>query len=169
MTLLGLAFVGVVVVLQVGCEQNPPQCDECGVAGSGGGVAGSGGAGGGPTELPSCLRELTADCPRAGICGRDVFVTQTTAESCAPGGVNGRYVVEVRKADGSLCYTTEQYVPSLSFCESSQVSWKDPSGRVVASGGFGWGATVTCKESGEMVACAQFDIVCPRLFDACTQ
>ena len=57
--------------------------------------------------------------------------------------------VTVRKPDGSVCYTLEWTCACQFQCEGA-VTWKDPAGRVVATGTTSVAAqSMTCAGSGE--------------------
>ncbi len=118
----------------------------------------------------SCLRTLTRECPSDGICGRDVFTSYPTNVSCDTGQANphdGMVTEEVRTSDGALCYTIEFRVSFQNFCESAATTWKDPSGRVVATGWMNRSAQVTCADSGDSASCDSFDNACLNSLAAC--
>jgi hypothetical protein len=133
-----------------------------------------GGAGGvdGGTALapPSCLRALFAACPTDGACrsaptdaggqptlycyANGAQAEYTHREACTG---DGRDVLQVRKPDGSLCYTFEvSGVLLAQACESATYTWTDASGQVIATGGSGLTQTsVTCAGSSEGVSCVR--------------
>jgi hypothetical protein len=127
-------------------------------------VAGDAGA---MAVVPSCLRDLLAACPAGGDCRSGVTdgglqtllcyaggvqADQALTGSCSGGAVNALLVIDVRKPDGSPCYT---YEDSMGFlCIGQAITWRDPSGAVVATQISGAeSSTVTCAASGETFSC----------------
>ena len=129
------------------------------------------------TPVPDCVRNLLAACPLEGACqgwvndagapgapvqklcyasGVRVTVTEVPSTSSCPG--TPKQTVEVRKADGTLCYSRTHEI--ISFCEGEQYLWRDAAGNVVAigdigsPGGLGPKAySITCTASSESVSC----------------
>jgi hypothetical protein len=115
---------------------------------------------------------LFADCPTEGACHSNTIIAGhpdyfcyangTHAEYRRTGGCDGsgRVVLQVFKPDGSLCYTNE-VVQGL-ICEGETFSWKDPSGRMIATGSRYWAGTMLqCTTGGETATCtdiAQCDL-----------
>lgn len=154
-----------------------------GGAGTGGteqGGAGQGGASagmnGGNTKLPGCLQELFDSCP-AGACTYQNDDQGKADHYCYGNGVTGSYTFnhicmkegdahfEVRKADGSLCYTVDTAgVSNLQACEHGSLTWKDASGQVVATGSFSSGVgthrSISCQTTTETYSCGPTD--CPE-------
>jgi hypothetical protein len=88
-----------------------------------------------------------------------VQADQTFTGSCAG---DARLVVQVRKPDGSPCYTYEASMGYL--CESQSITWRDASGAVVATESTFTGSdTVTCAGDGGTVECSNttVDSPCP--------
>jgi hypothetical protein len=57
---------------------------------------------------------------------------------------------EVRKPDGTLCYTRESRCFCGSACESSTTTWRNADGNIVAHGTWNWTeAVVTCEGTSE--------------------
>jgi hypothetical protein len=58
---------------------------------------------------------------------------------------------EVRKPDGSLCYTRESRCNCGQACEIATQTWRDADGKIVARGNVNSAeAVVTCEGTGEM-------------------
>ena len=131
-----------------------------------GGDAGTDSGGGPPVPPPRCLIDLIATCPLAGACqysgmvGGDQRLCLAGGESVtvvsvnATGGLGGGTNTEVRRSDGTLCYSIEMRCGT--FCESNSYTWKDAAGAVVARGLYGGlradnteSTTVTCEVTGE--------------------
>jgi hypothetical protein len=125
-----------------------------GAAGGGnaGGVGGhvdagtdaSGGASGagGMIPLPGCLQQLQASCPIAPSCsapsvdaGGFVRVCSSGSAQCAV-DAGPPLQQQVRKADGSLCYTLKTEITLFAACEYAAYTWTDADGNVVARGGL---------------------------------
>ncbi len=95
-----------------------------------------------PVPPPRCLLDLIATCPLAGACqysgsddgdqrfclasGETVAVARTGLSS------PNVLVTEVRRSDGTLCYSIEKSCGT--FCESYNYAWKDAAGALVARG-----------------------------------
>jgi hypothetical protein len=71
----------------------------------------------------------------------------------------GFVVLEVRKADGSLCYTNEVHQGYM--CESESFTWKDATGSVVATASFDLATSlhINCA-TGETGICTPADVQC---------
>ncbi|HET6283621.1 MAG TPA: hypothetical protein VFH73_21885 [Polyangia bacterium] len=131
----------------------------------------SGSGADGRIQVPSCLRTLFAACLTDGVCHsnttdgggpptRYCFANGVQADYMRIGACegNGRVVLEVRKPDGALCYTNEVAVGVI--CESQTFTWKDPSGRVIATGSSDMNATMLhCASGGESVNCPACNFV----------
>lgn len=63
----------------------------------------------------------------------------------------GYVVLEVYKADGSLCYTNE--VKQSVICEGERFTWKDAAGTVVATGDVWMGGNTMKCADGESGTC----------------
>jgi hypothetical protein len=147
----------VVAVAAAGCTSMP-------VVGPGVAVAGDAGV---MPIVPTCLQGLLAACPTGGVCrsgatdggaatllcyGGGVQAVQTLTGSCSGGAVNALLVIDVRKPDGSPCYT---YEDSMGFlCIGQAITWRDPSGAVVATQTSGAeSSVVTCASDGTSFSC----------------
>jgi hypothetical protein len=129
------------------------------------GVAIAGDAGATPI-VPTCLQDLLAACPTGGECRSGVTdggatllcyaggvqAVETLTGSCSGGGVNALLEIQVRKPDGSPCFT---YESSMGFlCIGQAITWSDPSGTVVATQISGAdSSTLTCAASGVTFMC----------------
>jgi hypothetical protein len=142
-----------------------------------GGASGSGGAAGtdGIPATPGCLAPFAAACPIAGACtwggggvvagddyrycfasGTQLTRHLTAACGSDPPVASEMNTVTVRKPDGSICYSLEWTCACQFECEG-MVIWKDPAGKVVATGTTSVaGKSITCTASGETasVPCA---------------
>lgn len=121
-------------------------------------------------SVPGCLRASFAACPTDGVCySKNPEISQTN-EYCFASGAkatftlsggcsgDGHIVLEVRKPDGSPCYTSE--VSQGYFCESETFIWKDPTGRVIATGGYAADKKMfQCATGGERFTCTD-DVQC---------
>ncbi len=141
------------------------QSEMAGTTGTGamGGTAGTGSGGAPPVPPPRCLLDLIATCPLAGACqyavnGYDQQFCfaggETVSVDSIPGGTAPLWVTEVRRSDGTLCYSIERRCGTL--CESYAYTWKDAAGTVLAHGmtyeALGpdpRSATTTCAATGE--------------------
>jgi hypothetical protein len=103
--------------------------------------------------LPTCLRELTTGCAPDGMCGTDVLVSEMTTGECSSYTSRSTRVIEVRKPDGTLCYTRTEEMSGQQLCEAITVTWADPSGKVVATGDVGHLPIATCADTGETSGC----------------
>jgi hypothetical protein len=167
-----LLVTALAVGLAGGCRSEAPGAADGGVDASSG-VAGSGGAGGtggvggagGMSSVPSCLRDLIAACPADGACRSNATDGGPATLYCYAGGVQGHVtmtgscvgdfhlVLQVRRPDGSPCYTYEDARGYM--CESDSITWIDPSGTIVATASDTvTGTTVRCAASGETLNCA---------------
>jgi len=96
------------------------------------------------------------------------MVTWSTSGDCSITSSNRIDTAEVRRADGTLCYTLEATYYSSGNCERGALVWKDPSGAVVARGsGFPDGFSIGCAGTFETTcffatdpACVPFDQLC---------
>jgi hypothetical protein len=111
------------------------------------------------TQLP-CIATLLSQCPLAGSCrkqlldggsdfracyGCGVTVSATLTGCATPTGEPpSRY--EVRRDDGSLCFSQEVYVPNTSACERARFVVRNAAGETVAEGMNG--NTLTCAGGG---------------------
>lgn len=115
-------------------------------------------------QAPNCLQALFAACPTDSGCYSHApagieptlicWANHVRAYRLRTGGCNGdgRIVLEVHKPDGSLCYTTE--VTQGPVCESERFTWRDASGRVIATGMTEIGREMfTCEGSNEPLNC----------------
>ena len=95
-------------------------------------------------------------------------MTWTTSGVCSTTSSPRIDTAEVRRADGTLCYTLEATYFSSGNCERGALVWKDPSGAVVASGsGFPDGFSIGCAGTFQTTcffatdpACFPFDHLC---------
>jgi hypothetical protein len=126
-----------------------------GTGGVGGTQGGTAGIGGGPPL--SCLVDLLATCPLAGRC--QIASKNNSSKYCFDSGETvsivyppshcsgtGATVTEVRRADGTLCYSIED----VCLQESDDWVWKDGAGQVVARGHTDrYGSNGICETTGE--------------------
>jgi hypothetical protein len=165
-----------------------------GTTGSGGwaGTGGSAGTGESPVRPPpTCLRDLIATCALGAPCqysngdagrrvcyagGETLSVVSVTAADCNLGGQGeNRNITEIRKADGTLCYSAEASCFCGQACEIQTFIWRNGAGQVVARGGSDsrGNTTITCEGTGETCT-GPFDwstgqYSCqPHLSDQCT-
>jgi hypothetical protein len=160
---------------------------QAGTGGTGGTTAGSGNAGTGGTghqggtggfggkPPPSCLTDLLATCPLAGSC--QVRYTGTSQKSCFAGGETVSVVsdyscqgtstqsgtTEVRRADGTLCYSIEWSCLCGRDCTRATI-WKNGAGEVVARGLVdrntshpAWTVSVACEATAETCSISSVD------------
>jgi hypothetical protein len=131
------------------------------------GAGGQAGGGGNPPWIPpppSCLRDLVADCGNTGWCYyQDIDDGQLY---CFGGGAKATVMtighcnldpqaepvvtLEMRRGDGSLCYSSEQRCTCADDCATTSRIWRDATERIVARGQVSpTSASVTCEGSGE--------------------
>lgn len=149
-----------------------------GTAGGGGtGTAGGGGmgtaGGGGSSLFPSCLRQLLAACPQEGACtvpqvteaglvsytcyasGVRVVATLSSFECTSDGGQKTS-TTEVRKPDGSVCYSMEERYDAAMACEGGTRTWRDDLGKEVAVESYGFQRwSISCSLTAETTGCPQ--------------
>jgi hypothetical protein len=130
--------------------------------------------------VPSCVSALQAACPTEGKCqgppatagsvlevpfdalcyesGVRASFTSSVSESCPglPDAGPYRTVVEVRKANGSLCYSFEMNMGT--FCEYTTFAWYDAAGALVAGGDVSWDGSakvshIQCAGAGDRTTC----------------
>ncbi len=130
-----------------------------GTGGAPGGTAGTGFGGAPPVPPPRCLLDLIATCPLAGACqynavnGLDQKFCFASGETVSVVGTSGAgqlavSVTEVRRSDGTLCYSIETVCGTV--CESGSYTWRNAAGAVVARGQHsGYATSVTCEATGE--------------------
>jgi hypothetical protein len=107
----------------------------------------------GAFALPGCLKTLTAACPPDGLCGEEVLVSTDGRELiCDVDAGTQERVTEVRKADGTPCYTFVETIHPAAFCEGLELTWKTPAGETVAHGST-QSAGITCDLTGESASC----------------
>jgi hypothetical protein len=151
-------------LLSLACSSSNP-----GTPGTGG-TGQTGGSGGftAALQLPSCVHELLAPCTPDGTCAAtagpngeicfDSGARATIGYESAPQtcGV-GISSLQVRKADGTSCYTYEVYLDEERDCVPTRHRWKDAAGRLVATGVSAPGETTTiiCETTTEMRSCGE--------------
>jgi hypothetical protein len=140
-----LAFA--IATVTAGCNEGSLSPGNDG-GGSGGGAGGTGGAT--AKSPPSCLRDLVAACPLEASCQSVAGASGATERACYASGETVavsyagtctisspdlyRQVFEVRKADGSPCYSFETACYCGGFCEDSTWTWRNAAGDIVATG-----------------------------------
>jgi hypothetical protein len=130
-------------------SSDPDTTGDAGSAGTSAGGAGTGGAAGsGSGTLPACLAQLLDECPSTSCTyqqngqekvdhycyadGAVATVTKNIDGSSSP-SIDAEFSMDVRKADGSLCYTLSRSIPAAHAFEDTFYTWKDASGKVVAT------------------------------------
>ncbi len=111
--------------------------------------------------LPACLEQLLIECPLTSSPqngqGSGTMVTVTQNKQCSATPVtDGVFSMEVRKANGSLCYTLSRQTPSGHGCEGTYYSWKDASGTLVATadgGQIGGKFSIKCGVVSQTLTC----------------
>ena len=135
-------------------------CSESNLGGVPGGVPGQV-----DLVLPACVQALIASCPLNGTCVEETIDAGAESELHFSSGVrvtfegelvgtSGDRIVRVDNADGSPCYS---FQVTLIGGELFQYVWKDPSGRVVATGKNGSfvepPAEIECEGGGQTSTC----------------
>jgi hypothetical protein len=153
-----------------------------GTAGGGGGIDAS------PLTLPGCLSDLLSACQLVTPCVSSTNAAGDISDVCfaaaVDSGVGARATftqipstagnsdcgahfssVTVSKADGSPCYSFEQHEPLQYDCSRLTWTWKDPTGRVVATGsvdrtvptssGYETMGRITCAGGGASATCTE--------------
>jgi len=152
-----------------------------------GGTGGSSTIDGGPVqEPPSCLVDLLATCPLTGSCQYNssdgglgekwcfdsgLTVSLTASGRCGMADVV-KTVQEVRRADGTLCYSIEDTRLGGHGCEGDDYVWKDSAGTVIASGNCDTtdnGGIAVCASTGEQGWCGSGAVRFPLSGSVCTQ
>jgi hypothetical protein len=124
---------------------------------AGGGSGGTAGADGGlipsPLEFPGCLSDLLSACSA----GARATITSMLSTGYPNGDCGNFTVVTVWKPDGSLCYTFEEHDPIAYDCSRALWTWKDPTGRIVATGthdtGYRSKGQITCAWDDAATTC----------------
>lgn len=140
-----------------------------------GGLTGTPGVGGSAVDrmgvaLPGCLQQLLDDCPLMGACAgsraNGSFCYQagpsvsTTSRTACQSGQDGVQVMEVRKPDGSPCYTMQLKTLAASACTGQMYTWTAPTGEQIATGSFIDMYEFTCTASGETIRSCRREDFC---------
>jgi hypothetical protein len=150
-------------LLLVACSSSNPGTPATGGTGQLGGSGGVTAA----LQLPSCVQELLAPCTPDGTCAAtagpygeicfDSRASATIGYLSAPQACGaGISSLQVRKADGSSCYTYEVYFDADTGC-GTRHRWKDAAGTLVATGvsAAGETTTISCETTAETRSCGE--------------
>ena len=174
---------GVVVLLPLACSTPSVK----GNPDAGGKADGGGVVDGGALTLPGCVSQLLSACPPVAPCAYSVgdggaasvcFAVGADGGTGTDGGaratftsvspslsIGGGSIVTVTKADGSPCYSFEYLTPTQYDDMVRTWTWKDATGRLVASGtlsltpGPAAGeysnvGVITCADGGAKTSCS---------------
>jgi hypothetical protein len=113
-------------------------------------------------QLP-CITALLAECPLEGSCTKQnldggssslttfashVSVTYQDMGACGL-TADGVSSYEVRRSDGSLCFSKQGRIRYTSACEVGELTIRNAGGEVVAQGSLGGqGSTLACANGG---------------------
>jgi hypothetical protein len=164
-----IALGSLVTFLSCGSSQQGGACTGAGGGGGNLGVAAGGGQGGtgkvGSWRQLPCITALLAECPLEGSCtkqkldgGSDsslttfasgVTVSYRASSPCDITTADGVWDYEVRRSDGSLCFSKQGRLRFTSACEVGELTIRNAGGEVVAQGSLGGqGSTLACANGG---------------------
>jgi hypothetical protein len=138
-------------------------------------LGGTGGNSGAALVLPSCLQNLMAACPTAGLSCTEISGLYpwvcyspgpTQAQLAWSTDSSGALVVptaDVFKGDGTNCYTLAQQDPIQGSASTSSYVWRAPDGSVVATATFNQSSgsmSISCSGTGESTICNSGDQPC---------
>ena len=140
-----------------------------GIGGSAGTSAGAAGGQGGAAKVGSwrqlsCITALLSECPVEGSCSKQLLDGGNDSRTTFASGVtvsfqgtracdsttDAVWTFEVRRSDGSLCFSKQGVIQHNYACERGQLTVRDGNGDIVATGALtAGGSTLACTSSAE--------------------